>query len=314
MNDWFSKHWQQLRDCRDLDELVAGPKAAVTALALLGNAVLIGVAPFLSSHATRLNVFASAPVGLFLMGLAGLAFLVVRAGAPRGGWAVAANWVGTLAWTSALVYESASSRGIEAAVLAGAHALVLVVVMAPAHSLCLGMALGWALPELVLLPLLRPSIPISGALLSGLIMALLVSRSTSLKRTLAQSERELKAALRTVDHVAAESTQAALGAMSHRLGRFLHGLRNYQTSIGANLAYLETALDLEPEARAALLDAKQAQGAELELVRETIEEMRQRVGPAQTLRLFAEAIERQKRLAPPEALNETPPPDRSRAP
>jgi signal transduction histidine kinase len=127
-------------------------------------------------------------------------------------------------------------------------------------------------------------------MVATVVMALLMAGATGRRRALLERKRQLERALGASQRLVEDSMQVALSTTLLSLGHFLHELRNSQTAVSANLAYLELSCDLNETASTALSEARQAQEAQGELVRSTIDQLREKSRTKQETFLVAAAL------------------------
>jgi len=270
------KQWKAFQASYDADEMTeVGSNRWATLAAVAaqcGLLLAIAYAPVVSRHAQ----FREPGVSLILTCLAGT--LTLTAGHFR-----CRGFIGTLAtlfdnacWSAALGYAALNTRGGIAIALAVIQAVVLLGFTAQAYSLTLLFALVLGVPTLGMLIVFPSSEAVEVIMVGTMIMAMLMAWATGRRRALLERKRQLERALGASDELANESLEVALSSTLLSLGHFLHELRNYQTSVSTNLAYLEATSELEKPAHQALCDARDAQDAQARLVRSTMEELRQR--------------------------------------
>lgn len=118
-----------------------------------------------------------------------------------------------------------------------------------------------------------------GAVLVTVCLIFVIAQMTHRRRELLLRHQKLEQALTLADEVADESMQAALATTLLDLGHFLHEIRNCQTTVAANVAYLERVLPLDGEALDAVLEIRDAQITEQKLITGLLEQLRQRAKP-----------------------------------
>jgi signal transduction histidine kinase len=279
VKSWPRKQWRDLVASYDADEAVAGshPVAIAIAAGSLGAVLLaIGYVPALARGAQLERPW----IALLLTALgAAVTYLAYRERC-RG-------VVGTLAtlgdnglYSAALTYAAVNAQGGYGTGLAIAHGLMVLALPAQTYGLTLPFALVMALPPVFGLALFEPTETVTVIVVTTYLLALLLSFLTRRRRDLLQAQATLTQAVGAASQVADESIQAALATTLLSLGHFLHELKNQQTAVRSNLAYVATCEALDDDYREALREALDAQEAEQRLVHETIESLKQRARPA----------------------------------
>lgn len=206
--------------------------------------------------------------------------------------------VGTLAtlldsafYSTGIALSAAGSSEATGIALAVVHGIMLVSFQARDYALTGLFSAVMSLPVLSVIVLVHPPLPVTLVLLANLVMMHIVSQQTRAKREDRLRQLRLEQALGAADKLADESVQAALTTTLLTLGHFLHELRNYQTAIAANLEYVEASGDLPPDPRQALTEAQDAQRAQAELLKRTIEDLRGRSSGGTGTFLLRSALE-----------------------
>jgi signal transduction histidine kinase len=210
----------------------------------------------------------------------------------RGRIGTAASLLDNTLYLSAIAYAATHSAGGFGVGLAVVYAIALVGGTAQLYSLTLLLGGALVLPLAVVVSLGRFNPAVTLILIGSVAIGVAWAYMNGYRNRLLERQAELEHALGAADRLADESMEAALATTLLTLGHFLHELRNNQTVISANLAFLEKVSELGPQARKALCDAATAQAAEEELVRETIETLKQRAKPVSTTFLLGDLLGR----------------------
>jgi signal transduction histidine kinase len=210
----------------------------------------------------------------------------------RGRIGTAASLLDNTLYLSAIAYAATHAAGGFGVGLAIVYAIALVGGTAQLYSLTLLLGGALVTPLAVLLLLGRPSPAVTLILIGSVAIGVTWAYMNGYRKRLLERQDQLEQALGAADRLADESMQAALAATLLTLGHFLHELRNNQTVISANLAYLESVGELGSQARQALRDAARAQAAEEALVRETMGKLKERAKPVSTRFLLGDLLRR----------------------
>jgi signal transduction histidine kinase len=229
-------------------------------------------------------------VALLLTCLGGVLTLTAGHFRCRGPLGTAATLFDNAFYSAALGYAALNTGGGIAIALALVQALVLLGFTTQHYSLTLPLGLVLGVPTLGMVALFPASEAVKVLLVATLAMALLMARVTGRRRALLEHKRQLERALGASEKLAEDSMQIALSTTLLSLGHFLHELRNHQTAISTNLAYIEAAGGLDGTTLAALSEARQAQEAQSRLVRSTIDELRQKGRAQRTTFLLRDAL------------------------
>jgi signal transduction histidine kinase len=274
----------------DVDEVAAvgsDPKSTLAAMAAqCAFLAVIAYAPVVSTLAQ----FRQPWVALLLTCLAGVLTLTAGHFQCRGPVGTLATLFDNAFWSAALAYAALNTRGGIAIALAVIQAVVLLGFTTQWYSLTLPLGLVLGVPTLAMVALFPALEAVKVILLATLAMALIMARLTGRRRALLDHKRQLERALGASEKLAEDSMQIALSATLLNLGHFLHELRNHQTAISTNLAYIEAACGLDGKALAALSEAREAQEAQSRLVRTTIDELRQKGRVQRTTFLLRDAL------------------------
>ncbi len=194
-------------------------------------------------------------------------------------------------YSAALTFAAVNVQPAYGYALAVIHGLMLIAMPAQVYALTLVLAAALAAPLLLSLALFQPSLRVAIVLVASYVLAMLASHFTKLRRQMAREKAKLREAVGAADRVAEESLQAALAATLLSLGNFLHELRNQQTVVVTNLQYLLEKTDPKDPMREMLTEALEAQHRERELVVSTMDALRSRARPANTVFLLREVVE-----------------------
>lgn len=278
MSAWLRARYRAFQGSYDPDEAHAAssPLAAlVPAVVLIGTILVIGYVPSLAKGAQLRDP----PIAIALVLLALTTTFISWKHGCRGPIGTLATLFDNMWWYFGIVYLAVNTATGYAIGFSIAYALAVSLLTTRVYGLSLLFGIVLALPVVVLVPWFRPPSTIALMLLVALSLSLMLAQMTRRRHELMRRHRTLERALNVADEVADESMQAALATMLLGLGHFLHELRNHQTSISANLCYLESAADLSGEARDAVLDIIEAQAAQQRLLARTLEELQQRATP-----------------------------------
>lgn len=286
---WLQKGWRAFQASADLEDLVAKSNpvliigsAGVPIAAILALAYIPPLA--------RLSQLTHAWEAAGLVAFGGAMTYLAHRQKCRG-------IVGTLAtlfdnsfYSAGVALAAASASETTGIALAVIHGLMVVSFPARDYALTWLFACSMALPVVGILVWMAPTLPVTLVLIASLVMMLVVSQETRVKREDRERQLRLEEALGAANKLADESVQAALTTTLLTLGHFLHELRNYQTAIAANLEYVEAAGKLSMGPKDALLEAQNAQRGQAELLRRTIDELRSRSSGGSGLFLLRETI------------------------
>lgn len=272
---WLKKAWNDFRASADPDDLVANSNpiliAGSTGAPIILILALAYFPPLADISQLRHPWIAS---GLFLAG--GILTYVAWLRRCRGTVGSLATLFDNAFYSSGLAVAAASCSEATGIALALIHGLMMVSFPARDYALTWLFSVMMTAPVLVVLFLVRPSLPVALVLVASLVMLHVVSQETRVKRHDKLRRLRLEQALGAADKLADESVQAALTTTLLTLGHFLHELRNYQTAIAANLEYVEASGQLSRGAKEALIEAQDAQRAQADLLRKTIDDLRGR--------------------------------------
>jgi len=288
---WFEAQWRAFETSYDPDEVTSASSPAGTALvtvAFIGVTLLLAFVPPIAATANVEHPWVAIALGV----LAGSVTYASGCFRSRGAIGTTAALLDNALWSTAMMFLAVNSRGEYAVGLALIHALAVLTVTAQYYSLTLLFGLAATLPSLTLLVVFAPTAEVTLIGSVTAILTLWMSHVTKQKQGLLRRQRELERAFGAADKIADESMQAALATMLLSLGHFLHELRNYQTAIATNLAYLEETAQLDQQGNEALRDTKLVQAAEQKLVYDTIEDLRRRSRPVNEPFVLREALVR----------------------
>jgi two-component system, OmpR family, sensor histidine kinase PrrB len=282
------KAFQASYDADEATEVASNPIGTLTAVASQGAVLaVIGYMPVVSAHAQ----FRHPWVAILLTCLGGMLTLTAGHFRCRGPVGTAATLLDNAFYSAALGFAALNTNGGIAIALAVIQAAVLLGFTTQWYSLSSPLALVIAGPALGMLVLFPASDAVKVIMVATQAMAILMAHVTGRRRALVERKRQLERALGASSRLADDSMQAALSSTLLSLGHFLHELRNFQTAVATNLEYLAATCDLEASARAALSEARQAQSAQAQLVRTTIEELRKRGRVERTTFLLSDSLQ-----------------------
>jgi len=287
---WLRETWNAFADSYDADEAVAGSSPSAVLLSALGLGGALAVLGYLPVIA-RVSHFERPWVSLLFVAMAASTTLLAWSHRCRGPVGIAGALLDNVFWAVALLWAVAHTRGGFSLGLALAYAAMVLGYTTRFYGLSLLFAVATSLPPLTAMLLVRHDAAVSLLLLAVPAVGLVNSAQTRGRRAMLVRQHRLETALGAAERVAEESLQVALAATLVDLGHFLHELKNNQTAVLANLAYLEEACDLEGEAREAVADARKAQQAEHRLVLKTVEELRARAKPVNTSFLLFDILD-----------------------
>lgn len=290
MKSWVRAAWRRVEASYDADEALAGSHPIAIAMAAGSlSAVLaaIGFIPVLARDAR----FERPWLALLLTALGAATTYVAWRFRCRGPVGTPATFVDNGFYSAALTFAAVTSHGGYGTGFAIAHGLMVLAFPAQAYALTLPFAAVLAVPLVLGLSLFDPSATVTLILVTTYLLALLLSYLAGRRRELLRAQVKLTQAVGAASQVADESVQAALATTLLSLGHFLHELKNCQTAVRANLAYIETCESLDESYREALREASEAQDAEQRLVAETIASLREKARPVNTVFLLRELLE-----------------------
>jgi signal transduction histidine kinase len=287
---WLRNSWAAFGDSYDADEAVAGSSPVpilVSALGLGGALAAIGYLPWLS----RASTFELPWVSLLLGALAAVTTLTAWLHRCRGPIGTACSLTDNMLWSSALLWAVGHTQGGFSIGLALAYAAMILGYTTRFYSLSFLFGLTTSIPPVLTVLLFEHEPAVALLLLAIPVVGLANSAQTLNRRAMLERQRRLETALGAADRLADESMQAALAATLLDLGHFLHELKNNQTSVLANLSFLEESCELPDEAREAVADARQAQLAEHTLVVRTMDGLKARAQPVNTSFLLGDILD-----------------------
>ncbi len=282
---WPRAQLRKFQNSYETAHAVAGSHPLGTALAAGSLCVALAIVGYVPNLAAR-SGFDRPWVALALVVAAATATHVAWRHGCRGTTGSLATLLDNGLYSAALTYAATNTEGAYATGFAITHGLMVLAFPAQTYGLTLAFASVLALPLVLALVLASPTITVTIILVASYGMALVLSHMTGTRRRLLRAQAKLAQAVGATSQLADESIQAALGTTLLSLGNFLHELKNHQTTVHANLAFIDTCGQLDGEYRAALADAARAQEAEQRLVIETIESLKQRAEPASTNTAF----------------------------
>ena len=281
MTSWFRARFDAFGRSYDHHTMMAGSAPGAIALvvgAMSAVFLVIGYAPAIAAHAQ----LSHPAIPLALTWAAGTSTYIAWKHECRGRIGTLGSLLDNPLYLAALVYAATHSTERFGMGIAAAYAITVLGATARLYSFSLLLALTQSLTPAVLISVAQPDPAISLILIASLVVALALTYIAGQRRRLLERQAQLERALGAADRFADESLQAALASMVLTLGDFLHELRNHQTAIAVNLAYLTEGVDLDPTAQEAIVDAKQAQVAERELVQKTIAGLQNLAKPVST--------------------------------
>ncbi len=278
MPTWLSKQWRSVRDSYDPNEALSSSSPQAIALNV-GSMVLVTCALALIPA-----VQFRRPWIALLLTATGVAFtLTALRQRARGTLGTLATFLDNGIYASVFVYIACNTTTSVGVGVALALALVLLGHTVKCYPSPLGLGVVLALPLAIMLPVFEPPPTVMLTLLATYVVSIFQAYWNGKNRERERRETQLTEALGAADKIADESTQAALSTMLLSLGHFLHELRNYQTAIATNLEFLAIASPLDAAAQEALDEAKKAQAAEQVLVKQTMENLKGRAKPINTV-------------------------------
>ena len=285
MPTWLSKQWRSVRDSYNPDEAVAASTPQAIILAIGSLVAVIGVLAWIPA-----TQFRRPWIALVLTATGVALTLVALRQRARGTLGTLATLFDNGLYAAALIYTACNTTERVGIGIAITLALVLLGITVKLYPTPLGLGVVLALPLAIMLPLFRPSATVHLILFSTYVVVVIQAYLLARGRERERREKQLKEALGAAHRIADESTQAALSTMLLGLGHFLHELRNYQTAISANLEFLVVASPLNELAREALEEAKTAQAAEQGLVMRTMENLKARAKPINTVFKLSDVV------------------------
>lgn len=297
MPAWFEAQYRAFLDSYDPDETVAGssPIGVAVAVATLAVAVLVlGYAPLVPPQSQVKYPTA----GVVLVLVAGATTAIAYRHRCRGRIGSAATLLDNALWSGAIVFAAATSGGNVSIGLALVNALIVLMVTVRFYGLTLLFGLALVAPNAVLLIAFQPPMPVILVVASTTVTAIVMANTTAHRRTMARRTSQLEQALGAADRAADESMQAALATMLLSMGHFVHELRNCQTAVTTNLAYIESTCELSEPALEALRDVKESLAMEQRLVATTIDGLRKRGQPIVTAFALEELVQRAANTSP----------------
>jgi signal transduction histidine kinase len=304
---FLSRQWRGFKASYDKQEVLAGSDPRMTVFAAGGELVVLGVMGYVPSIAKAAD-FQRPWLPLVFAALGGLLTQTVHERKAEGDLANVATLFDNVCYSAALAFAACSTRGGYALGLAVSYGFLVIAFPGTTYALTLPFALAMALPLAAAFAIRLPEPSVGVILVCSYVLMLVWAAWSARRRALLAAQEKLTQAVGAASAVADDSVQAALSTTLLTLGNFLHELRNHQTTVRSNLAYIEMQADLDQNAREALADAVHAQEAEELLVRETLAELKGRARPAQAPfavgEFLADVIEtggHTAELSPPEA-------------
>lgn len=295
--DWLSSQWRAFTESYDRRVVIAGSAPTPMAVGAVGMLSLFGVLGYVGPIAA-VSRFERPwlPMALVVMGMP-LTHLVWRNGAE--------GLVGNVAtlfdnafYAAALALAACSTAGGFGIGLAVTYGFVVIAFPGRTYGLTAPFATVMALPLVTTLALTRPQNAVFIILVCAYVMMLVTSAWSARQRELLAAHEKLTQAVGATSRVADDSVQAALSTTLLSLGHFLHELRNYQTVVRTNLGFVEMHAALDHQAREALADALEAQEAEVQLVRATVDGLKGRARPAVDHFLIADVLGDPRHVGP----------------
>lgn len=272
---WLQKAWRDFQASADLEDLIAKSNP-VLILGSAGAPISAILALAYIPPLARLTQLENAAEACALVAIGGVLTYIAWRRRCRGVLGTLATLFDNAFYSAGVALAAVSCSETTGIALAVIHGLMVVSFPARDYSITWLFALVNTFPVLGIIVWYAPALPVGLVLVASLIMMLVVSQETRVKREDRQRQIQLEQALGAADKLADESVQAALTTTLLTLGHFLHELRNYQTAIAANLEYVEAAGNLGRGPRDALTEAQNAQRGQAELLRRTIDELRSR--------------------------------------
>lgn len=282
MEQWFRARWRGWKASFDPDEATSGsqPVAILIAVGSL-SAVLAAIGYF--PPLARGSGFERPWIAIAIAVVGGLVTLTAFRFRARGRVGTVATLFDNALYSASLTYAATSTDGGYATGLAVAHGLMVLALPAQVYALSLPFAVVYAIPLVLGLLLREPTPTVTVVLVCTYPLLLLISYLTGKRRQLLRTQAKLTEAIGAVHQVAGESVQTALAATLLSLGNFLHELKSLQLAVRVNLAFIAESAELDDESRAAVRDAIQAQDAETDLVKGTMETLKRRAKPTDTV-------------------------------
>jgi signal transduction histidine kinase len=294
--DWWKRAWKDFQASADPDELVAESSPILivgSAAAPIITILLLSYVPPLSEISRLSHPWISSG----LIGFGGLLTYLAWKRRCRGTLGTWATLFDNAFYSAGLAVAAASSTQATGIALAVIHGLVIVSFPARSYALTRLFSLTMSAPVFGVVLWLRPSLPVGLVLVASLMMMHIVSQETRTKHDNRLRRLLLEQALGAADKLADESVQAALTTTLLTLGHFLHELRNFQTAIAANLEYLGATGELSSGPKQALVEAQEAQQAQSQLLKKTIDDLRSRSSGGSGIFLLRETIKEQAAAA-----------------
>ena len=296
MREWFSARLQAAIEVMDQEFADAGSAPALILVAAGGMVAVLGVVAYVPPVSTMSQFqYPWVSLGLVFIGAA-LTLL-----AHRCGFKTTIGGVSTLldnaCYSSSLIFAATHTQGSVSVALAIVHALMVLAFPAQGYGLSLFFGLAMMAPLVGMLVAFQPSVPVSIILVSTGVMTVVLSELTRRRVVMAAQQKRLQQALGAAEHVAEESMQAALGTTLLSLGHFLHELRNLQTVITTDLAFLDMHATLDDESSEVLTEARQAQDRMTRLVTDTVDSLKQRSRSVNTVFSLKDLVDQAVRKA-----------------
>lgn len=280
---WLAALWRSFLESYDADQNAAASSPLAIVGACLAESLVILVV-------WLLQPFPYVWIPFLFTALGGAASFTTYRHRCRGTLGAATTLIDGPLYSSGLVYVAVCAPGAAGYVAAGLFAAMLLAIQAPAYSLTALFGLAYATPVVALISIHQPPPTMQLALIGTLLVAFLVTYMTGERRRLLADKARLQGAFDTANRLADESMQAALASTLLSLGDFLHELRNAQTVVGLNLAFLREQASLREDERQALEEALTSQRAEADLVRETVQTLQHRARQRATVFLLGEVL------------------------
>ena len=296
VREWFSARLQAAIEVMDQEFAGAGSSPAFLPVAAGGMVAVLCVVAYVPPVST-LSQFQYPWVSIALV-VVGAALTLL---AHRHGFKTTVGGISTLldnaCYSSSLVFAATHTQGSVSVALAVVHALMVLAFPAQGYGLSLLFGLTMTLPLAGMLVAFQPSASVTIILVSTGIMTLGLSELTRRRVVMAARQKRLQQALGAAEHVAEESMQAALGTTLLSLGHFLHELRNLQTVISTDLAFLDMHATLDGEASEVLAEARQAQDRMTRLVTDTVDSLKKRSRSVNTVFSLKDVVDQAVRRA-----------------
>ena len=291
MTYWLEARYAAFSRSYDHPSMMAASTPAAIALAA-GSMVLVFAAIGYVPAVAAASQLRHAWIALALTSFGAVSTYTAWRHECRGRIGTSASLLDNMLYLSAIAYAATHSAGGFGVGLAIVYAIALIGGTAQLYSLTLLLGGALVIPLTIVVPLGRLNPAVTLILVGSVAIGVTLAYMNGYRKRLLERQAQLEQALGAADRLADESMQAALATTLLTLGDFLHELRNNQTVISANLAFLERVSELGPQARKALLDAARAQALEEELVRATIAKLKQRAKPVSTTFLLGDLLRR----------------------